>query len=206
MSNRRVLLRTALVAVLALVLGGAVCAAEFSADLSQKFGTMTMNGKVWVSGKKMRQEMTMAGKKQTVITRGDKAVTWMLDTAKKEYMEVGQAMADWNDPKMQAELSKMATRKSLGKATVSGYTCDKYLYTYKNKDMGTMTVCVAQKLKYPVLVEGKSKAGASLMELKNVKEGKQSSALFEIPKGYKKAQAPKPPQPKTAPKPPSKMK
>lgn len=198
---------TVAIAIVCLLAFAAGClAASFSADLVMKHEKMSRTGKTYVDGKKSRIEMSAGPMQSIVIVRGDKGVTWMLNPAQKQYMESRSGSNDWNDPNWQKQLEQQATKKHLGKVNIAGYACDKFLYTFKNKEMGTSTICVAQKLGYPIRVESKSQYGGMTMELKNIKEGRQAASLFEIPKGYKKTDMPGVPPMGGKPKPPAKPK
>lgn len=201
---RRTVAPAALVIVLLLAFAAGCLAASFSADLAIKNNKMSQTGKTYVDGKKSRIEMSAGPMQSILIVRGDKGVTWMLNPAQKQFMESRAGSNEWNDPNWQKNLERQATKKHLGKAKIAGYVCDKYLYTFKNKEMGTSTICVAQKLGYPIRVESKSKYGGMTMELKNIKEGRQAASLFEIPKGYKKTDMPGLPPMGGKPKPPAK--
>jgi outer membrane lipoprotein-sorting protein len=96
---------------------------------------------------------------------------------------------------------RVATKKSLGTAKVSGFVCDKFQLTYKNKQMGTSTVWFAKRLDWPIKTETKTVHGTVVTECKSVKMGGQSASLFEIPKGYKKVAMPGPPGMAGGPKP-----
>lgn len=178
---------------LCLVFACGIClAAEFSADVVQKMGKLSMNGKVYVSGQKMRQETTGGPMSQISIMRGDKNVAYVLMPSSKQYMEMkGQkGQFDPGSPKLPEQLAKMATRKSLGKETVNGYVCDKSAYIFKDKTKGTMTQWISPKLHYPIKTDWKTSKGRIYMECKNIKEGRVAGKLFDVPKGYKKMTMP----------------
>ncbi|MGC8862632.1 MAG: DUF4412 domain-containing protein [Armatimonadota bacterium] len=170
-------------------------AAEFSADTVTKMKDASITGKLFVQGKKIRQEMSMGPNKRIVIVRPDKKVTWMIDPKSKTYVEmpVGPRMMDPSILKDEAELKKLAVKKNLGTEKVNGFVCDKFQLTYKDKNMGSAIVWVSKQLEWPLKTESKSPHGTMVAEAKNVKVGKQSPSLFEIPKGYKKFTMPQRP-------------
>ncbi len=167
-------------------------AAEFSADTVTKMGGMTMTGKVWRQGNKMRQEMDMGTMRHIIIVRPDKKATWMLDPKSKTYMEMpyNPKMSDPSMLKNEAELKKIAVKKKLGTEKVGGFVCDKFQLTFKDKARGTATVWVSKQLEWPLKTESKRPQGAVVTETKNIKVARQASSLFEIPKGYKKTTMP----------------
>lgn len=205
MKNSRIRLKlfTLLIALaLAAAFTGLAAASEFSADLVMSGGPMSGQGKVWVKGQKMRQDFTGGGAKMIMIMDLDKGYSWMLMPENKTYIKnkvesKGKGFRPENftvmqQGEMQAQVKKAGTEK------ISGYTCDKYVITYKNKKMGSMTQWFAHKLAYPIKMIAKSPMmGQMVTELKNIKTGGVDDALFEIPAGYKPMQMPKmPPMPK----------
>jgi|YNPNPStandDraft_1061719.scaffolds.fasta_scaffold34252_1 outer membrane lipoprotein-sorting protein len=170
-------------------------AAEFSADTITTTPGMSMNGKLFVQGKKIRQEVNMGSMKHIVIFRPDKNVTWMLDPKSKTYVEMPARprMMDPSILKDEAEMKKLGVKKNLGTEKVNGFVCDKFRLTYKDKSMGSSTVWVSKQLEWPLKTESKGPRGTMVAETKNIKVGKLPSSLFEIPKGYKKTSMPQRP-------------
>lgn len=186
-------LRRQLVVVIvsAFILSGAAAAAEFSADAITTVAGHVMRGKVYVKGNNMRQEITAGGMTTITILRPDKRVMWHLQPAQKTYMEMaGSKMKGSYGPGWEKEIEKLAVRKSLGTEMMNGQLCDKAFYTYRDKTMGTMTLWVSKRLKFPVKMVGKSSQGSMTMEHKNIKETKLPNSLFEVPAGYKKMAMP----------------
>ncbi|MCL5104855.1 MAG: DUF4412 domain-containing protein, partial [Armatimonadetes bacterium] len=168
--------------ILCLALGCGVClAADFSADLNQSIGKMKMSGKVYVSGQKMRQDLSMGATKHIVIVRGDKGLVYMLQPSAKQYMKMQGVKGElgMNNPKAMDELKKSATQKRLGTENVSGYSCAKSLFTFKDKTKGSLTLWTASRLGgHPIKTQMKTSRGNVLMEYKNIKVGRQSASLF----------------------------
>lgn len=85
--------------------------------------------------------------------------------------------------------------KRLGTETVNGYKCDKYLITFNDKRMGTITQWFAKKLEYPIKMINKSEMmGEVVTELQNIKTGSIKDSLFKIPPGYVEMGQPQIPQ------------
>ena len=76
--------------------------------------------------------------------------------------------------------------KRVGTETVKGYKCDKYLFTFKNKEMGTMTQWFAIKLGYPIkIINTSDMMGEAITELQNIKKASVRDDLFIVPSDYK---------------------
>jgi len=176
-------------------LSGISFASEFSADLIMKGSAMSGKGKVWVKGQKMRQEF--GGQMGGIITIMDldKGFSWVLMPANKSYIKSktntkGKGFSPDNFVGMQQ--GQMAAQvKRVGTETVDGYKCDKYLITYKNKQMGSMTQWFAKKLNYPIkMINKNSMAGDFTSQLENIKKGNVKDSLFKLPSGYKEMKQP----------------
>jgi outer membrane lipoprotein-sorting protein len=188
-SGFKVFAVTAIVALVAFA-SGLASAAEFSADMVHKFGEMTKEGKIYVKGKKMRMEGAAAGHGITIMNE-DTGVAWVLQPGQKTYLEMkrgaqmaGPAQSD------EQELAKIADKKFLGTETVNGYQCEKYLYTYHDKSLGTLTQWYSKKLGCPIKMVQSSSRGQSSFEYRNIKEGGVTDSLFQVPAGYTKMEMP----------------
>jgi len=178
------------VVICALSLSGITFAAEFTADSIQKKHGMEIKSKIYVKGEKMRIDMTKEGGKHSTIYRTDKKKIWMIQHGEKMYMEMPAMVDTLQASKVDMDISKIADRKKVGTEKVNGYKCNKYLITYKDKSMGTMTQWISKKLDYPIKTVYHSSYGDMYNELKNIKEGKVKNSVFEIPKGYRKMSMP----------------
>lgn len=179
----RFVIRPAAVIVVSLVVAAACVAAEFSADTFDKSGGITSTGKLYVKGESVRREITRGTMHRVTIYQADKKVAYMLDPSKKTYAEISAAMSPQETAQMKKYAKELGTRKLVGTETVNGQLCDKYLYTFKNKAMGTQYQWVSKKLKWPIKVESKPNF---LTECRNIKVGGVPDSVFEVPKGYKK--------------------
>ena len=182
-------------------------AAEYSATMTIKTSgtamksmgglSKPMNAKLYVKGNKKRQELP--GINMVVITRGDKGVMWQLLPDQKVYMEMANFAGAGGGDSSSNRWTAMAKSnpkqvKKVGTATVNGYLCDKYKANPQPKL--SITAWVSRKLDLEVKVESSMQLDkgniSSTMELSNVKEQKLPDSLFEIPKGFKKKDMPKP--------------
>ena len=165
-------------------------AAEFTADSIQKQHGMEMKGKIYVKGDKMRMDTRKEGEKTSTINRIDKKIIWIVDHRDKMYMEMPAMVDTLKASKIDVDLTKIADKKKVGTEKVNGYKCNKYLITYKDKSMGTMTQWISKKLDYLIKMVYHSSYGDMYTEYKNIKEGRVKDSVFEIPKGYKKMAMP----------------
>lgn len=182
-----------------LAVGSIASAAEYSADMVMKMGTMTLKHHIAVKGDMMRQETNVPGGKgqQIVIVRPDKKTVWMLDVNAKKYMEMPMndrvgASKKWADMAKGGKFVKAA-----GTQTINGYLCDKYKIHQSEKDKKSGktismdgTIWVSRKLNYEMKMDQSTPKGSMSMEMQNIKEKSQPSSLFDLPKGYTKMTKP----------------
>ena len=180
-----------------LILSGIGLAAEFSADMMQSSGKTVNKGKLYVKSGKVRQEIT-SGMKQIVIVRPDKKLVWMLDPVAKTYMKVtGKVIRGLDDPGARARIKEIGTAKPISKETVNGYLCEKRQWVTKGVPRTTVTEWVSRQLGFALKTEMKDPSSKKVIEYKNIKVGRISDSLFEIPRGYRSLAVPV--QPKKAP-------
>ena len=167
---------------------GLTFASEFSADVIMTGGPMAGNGKIWVKGQKMRQEIGEQENKKIIIMDLDQGFLCRIMQGgmyiKEKIKSKGKGFRPDNFLWLQEGLAE-AQIKIVGKETVNGYQCDKYLITFKNKEIGTMTQWFATKLDYPIKTVNKNDAmGEAITELQNIKKGDVKDDLFLLPTGY----------------------
>ena len=166
-------------------------ASEFSADVNQQFGNMIMKGKFYMQGDKMRNEMEMMGTTRATIIRKDKGVVWILIPQRIKYMEMPLDEGAKNNPQFyQDKLEEMAKKESQGTEKISGYKCEKALYTFTDTSRGTMTQWYSKKLNFPLKMIWKGPNWEMTTEYSNIKTGNVDKALFELPEGYTKTEMP----------------
>jgi hypothetical protein len=186
----RLNLMVAILFTAVLALPGSGNAADFSADMVQTSSMGTMKSKAFFKGSNFRQEMNFQGRKQVTIFRKDKGVVWVLMPEQMMVMEMPFSSQQNMAPVDPDELEKMGTKKSLGKETVNGYMCSKYLYTPKDPSLGTATYWIAEKLNFPIKIVSDGPSGQMVTEYRNIDEKQVSDALFEIPSGFQKMSMP----------------
>lgn len=165
-------------------------ASEFLADFVIKGEMMSDNGKLWVKGHKARQEMGAQAEKIIMIMDLDQGFQWTLMPDVKMFIKTkiqsnGKGFRPENFLGMQQGPME-AQIKRVGTETVKGYKCDKYLFTFKNKEMGTMTQWFATKLGYPIkIINTSDMMGEAITELQNIKKASVRDDLFIVPSDYK---------------------
>ncbi|MFH0839024.1 MAG: DUF4412 domain-containing protein [Candidatus Omnitrophota bacterium] len=160
-------------------LAGTAGAQEFSADMVTTSKDGDYSGKIFVSKDKIRMEIPGS----TVISRLDKNVAWILMQQEKMYMEqpLNAQQITQASEKIPGEIKRLL----IGQEMVDRKMTDKYKVTYTyNGNLETMFQWIAKGISLPVKTA--SGDGRWVMEYKNVKEGPQQAALFEIPPGYNK--------------------
>jgi hypothetical protein len=176
--------------ILMSMFGGTVEASEFLADVVMKGGMMSGSGKVWVKGHKSRQEMGSQAEKMILIMDMDRGYHWTLVPDMKVYQKTKiPAKGKGFHPESFVGMAPGqldAQVKRLGTETVKGYKCDKYLFTFSDKKMGTMTQWFSIKLGYPIKTVNQSDMmGEVITELQNIKKTSIQDRLFNVPSDYR---------------------
>jgi hypothetical protein len=164
--------------------------AEFSADSKRVMpsfygGTTTITGKVAVKGEMERQE-TVSPTKQIMIIRPDKGVKWIVNPTKRTYTEMPVQPVE-SRKSLPDKMKHIPNFKKAGTAKVAGYVCDKYTFN-DTKNQLSGAVYFSNRLQHELKADTKMFGINISSGLSNIKEGKQSASLFNIPKGYKKVQ------------------
>jgi hypothetical protein len=182
----------------ALLLGLAACSGggkikEYSArQVYQDAGGQERMHGIFVSQDKMRMEMHSPGGEgsMVLIYRKDKGVAWTLFPEKKFYIE-----SKLDEAKLQkafGEIQSDVKKEELGTETVNGFKCRKMRVETTSRIMGreiksTATVWLSDRLDFPIRSQGKD---GGVVELRDIKPGRQPSDLFEIPAGYTQKKMP----------------
>ena len=158
---------------------------------------MVVNGMAMPMAKMGLKSRVQTGMMQDIytITDGGAQKTFMVNPQSKTYYEQvqkrGEAPSVY-DPNVVME------KKKLGSETVDGHPCVKSEMTFYHKDTPTQkfkgTIWEAQDLgglpiRTEIIVEAMQKAGGSgkmVSEMKEIKVGGATAAMFEVPKDYKK--------------------
>lgn len=167
---------------------------EYSADQYMGDGSLTMKSRIHHASGKSRMQMEEGGVNQAIITRMDRKVVWVLMIPEKTYMETPLGKEEKTRDMRQCSYTNA---KEAGKETVNGIpatvseveaTCpDGSAFSGK---MWTSREGILVKLDVVAKGSAKEKGQRVLMELKNLKIGKQNPALFEVPAGFAKMEMP----------------
>lgn len=193
--------------LLLLLLSAAAARADFIADqyvtISEgELGTnpQIIEAKVYSKEKRLRVEMTQAGRKVIHISRGDRRppIFWMLMPNEKMYMEKvgGDDPLDPFSPKGDVKIDKVFVAKE----PVAGHPTNKFKLTWRDKD-GRKRIGFAWEAidlnNAPIRQEFYGKDEQVLVQLVNIEVRRLEGELFEVPADYKKLAAP--PEGQTAP-------
>ncbi len=160
---------------------------EYSADQTISGEGQTFQSKIYHARDKQRMEMSAGGSSQVFITRIDKKVSWVLMPERKMYTELSLGQARKNTPNDLQECA-METTKA-GTETVNGYATTRFdmKSTCPDGSRYSGTIWSTKDnitVKMDATTQGTSGKGSRVVvELKNLKIGKQDSALFEVPQG-----------------------
>ena len=174
-------------------------ASEFLADFVIKGEMISDSGKLWVKGHKARQEMGAQADKMIMIMDLDQGFQWTLMPDVKMFLKAkiqsnGNGFRPENFVGMQQGPME-AQIKRVGTETLKGYTCDKYLFAFKNMKLGTMTQWFAIELGYPIkIINTSDMMGEVITELHNIKKASVSDDLFIVPSDYQEIKNSKIPQ------------
>ncbi|MFH1673761.1 MAG: ankyrin repeat domain-containing protein [Pseudomonadota bacterium] len=166
-------------------------AAEFTADVNQRFHGTDLTGKIFVKGEKYRLEQQDDKERRMLIIVDQKAnLTIVADSAEKNYMETpSQDMASlMQDPFQSARYMEDKHKKIfLGEEIISGFECRRLKFEAQSQEM--MTVWKSKKLGFVLKITLPDK-NKSFIHLKNIKEGPVDEVLFQVPAGYAKKEDP----------------
>lgn len=161
---------------------------EYSALNVMETEQTTIQGMVYSSRGKTRNEMEMGGSKSIMIMRKDKKVVWTLMPDQNMYMETS---FDEKNNKEEG-LSDMDVETSVvGEETVNGVKATKHKMIAKRKDgtkLGGFTWVTKDGIvvKADMIAKDAKTKTRIKFELKDLKIGKQNPSLFELPPGYNK--------------------
>ena len=154
---------------------------EYSADvaITTKDST-TLQGRTFVSGDKLRSEMTMDGMAMVTIIRKDEKKIYQVMTAQKMVMAMPYD-PDKFKGRMTSSFGPEGKFDLVGPETVDGVATTKYKVTSdKTKQVVYFWLDVANKVPVKMTTED----GAFSIEWKNYSVGPQDAALFEPPSNY----------------------
>ena len=173
--------------------------ASVSAAPPDNFTTkMVVNGMAMPMAKMGLKSRVQTGMLQDIytITDGGTQKTLMVNPKSKTYYE--QVQQKRSEAPSVYDPNVVMEKKKLGSETIDGHPCVKSEMTFYHKDTPAQkfkgTIWEAQDLgglpiRTEIIVEAMQKAGGSgkmVSEMKEIKVGGATAAMFEVPKDYKK--------------------
>jgi len=164
---------------------------EFSAELARQKPQNLATTKVFVSGDKVRFEVSGPKSAYSIINTAQRTSTMVL-TDSKSYVVSPAGHVSASYPLFHIDDAENACQtweksvdspgscKKVGDDTVNGRSAVKYTGATENGDTGT--AWVDSKLHFVIKWEGEKSAA----EMKNIQEGPQDAKLFEVPSDYQK--------------------
>ncbi|MBF0216099.1 MAG: hypothetical protein HQL30_03780 [Candidatus Omnitrophica bacterium] len=156
---------------------GDASALEFSSETVTSSRGVSFDGKVYVSGNKVRMESGA----DVNIVRGDKGVTWALMPGRRMYLErpVDARMIAGTSETMPGEIE----REFLGNDTVNGRKVARYRVVYDDNGMSrALELWLDPVSSLPFRVRAED--GGWTVEYRNAVTWPEDTALFELPQGY----------------------
>ncbi len=165
--------------------------AEYSAEEIIETEDGVTKSKVYSTPTMERREMSAGGQQMIAITRHDKKVMWNLMPEEKMFiaMPIGQSALKKED---KTDLSAYKIDQTpMGQETLNGVVMNKAKMIMTGKDgtkMGGFMWTTKEGIlaKMDAISVEKDKKSRFKLEMANLKIGKQSADLFEVPKGYEK--------------------
>jgi hypothetical protein len=140
-------------------------------------GLKPYEGKIFVKGPKVRQELPGPGGTQIMIFRPDIHVTWILTGPEKMCMQMAYLPSD--NPFRQWTRQKTTSSRFVGKEAFCGMPCTKYLVVEDGKDT---LYWIADQNSFPLKIQNRDET----IECENIKRCSLKDSLFEVPADYRK--------------------
>jgi hypothetical protein len=167
---------------------------DFSARLTNSWGGSVQNEKIFVSGDRVRVESIPSAGTAPSILDMDTRITRIVVADKKTFMEGppgaglqrGYAFFRVADPENACDIwlklvfLPQSKCQKIGPATINGRNAVEY--EGNSSDGELRHVWIDNKLAFPIQWDSKGGSGS----LRDIQEGPQPAALFEIPVGFTK--------------------
>jgi hypothetical protein len=178
--------------VLFVVLGFAAFSwgAEFSADIMMETGGMKNAGKVFMKNLQVYRNEIMG-----IVSIGNQDSIYQVFTQTRKYTVASIEEMKKNNPMAGAKdlktFFKQNNLKQTGSEKIGDYACDVYEGSLKFEEGQPpvqMKIWYSSELDYTIRQESEmpSMAGKMVVQLENIKKGKQPDDLFKVPAGYTK--------------------
>jgi len=156
----------------------------FTADMTQKMGDDTIEGKLFVKGNQYRMDLEEKGEKISILVDRTSDKTTIIIHSQKSAREIAnsslQSLSNNPFESYETLLERYSTREK-GSETIDGYKCKEVEVYQENQDL--MTVWVSEKLGWPLKISLKREPTWQT-ELKNIVEKDLEDDLFRVPKDY----------------------
>ncbi len=141
--------------------------------------------RIYIAGDRERQDASLGGKTVTTIIRRDKGVAWLLIPEQKLYEEVEVANASVTSLPGQLDPQR-GTR--LGEERLDGQRVSKIAMPMNEGRQVAYAWVSPEGLVLKAMIPADEKTGRpeARLRLQNVQFGRQDSALFELPEGYRR--------------------
>ena len=156
----------------------------FTADMIQRMGDETIEGKLFVKGNQYRMDLEEQGEKLSILVDRESGKTTIIIHSQKSAREIPnsnlQSLSNNPFESYKTILEKYSSREK-GSVTIAGYKC-KEIEIYE-EDQDLMTAWVSEKLNWPLKIILKRDPPWET-ELKNIEEKDLGDDLFQVPKDY----------------------
>lgn len=165
---------------------------EYSADQYMGSGGRVTEARVYHAPGKQRMDLGAAESAQSIITRMDRKVTWVVVPDQKMYME----MSLEEGRRKNRDITNCSfSQKTVGKESVNGIAATKSEFEASCPDKSAYGgfLWISKEgilVKMDAVAKGKESKDRFTLELKNLKIGRLDPKLFEVPPGYQAMQMP----------------
>lgn len=141
--------------------------------------------RIYIAGDRERQDASLGGKTVTTIIRRDKGVAWLLIPEQKLYEEVAVANASVTSLPGQLDPQRGAR---LGDERLDGQPVSKIAMPMNEGRQLAYAWVSPEGLVLKAMIPADEQTGRpeARLRLQNVQFGRQDSALFELPEGYRR--------------------
>jgi hypothetical protein len=155
---------------------------DYTYDMKMDASGMTMSGKVFVKGAKMRQEMSVGPMSTVMLVDTSTKVAYTLMPDQKRAMKVDMAQVQGGGTSPGDQVTGMpADAKLVGSDTVDGKSATVYEYS---KDGTATKIWIWTEKALPLKAEIDVSGTKGTMSFSNYQFTTLDAGLFEIPSGY----------------------
>ncbi|MDF1615496.1 hypothetical protein [Desulfurivibrio dismutans] len=156
----------------------------FSADFIDTDNGDIIQGKYYASPEGIRLESASDGEPFITIVNFAHNRSWMVQVQERTYLEIPFQPEDAGD--FLSPCPELTTPRKVGSETLQGRKVEKWLCERPGRARGAITVWFDPRLQAAI----RSEDGKKVTEMRNIKEGRQPSELFQPPTGYTKMEMP----------------